>query len=100
MPRLNSIDEVFQYLNTWYKFVETTGTHGSTTTAEAITADMADTDVTAATNFTNADHILISGSGGVEISNVATITTPGPPVNFAWDRPVQIAQDNGATVVE
>jgi hypothetical protein len=96
MPRQNSIDEVFQYLTTMYKFVEKTGTHGSTTASEAITADMADTDVASETNFANGDFVLISGSGGVEISNAATVSAG----NLAWDRPVQIAQDTGATIVE
>jgi hypothetical protein len=98
MPRSNSIDEVFQYLNTFYKFTEATGTHGSSTTNEAITVDMADVDLVASggTNFTNGDFLLISGSGGVEISKLATKTTD----NLAFDRPVQIAQDAGAIVVE
>jgi hypothetical protein len=96
MPRLNSIDEVFQYLTKWEKIVEKTGTHGSTTTTEAITADMADTDVTANTNFVANDYVLISGSGGVEVSKIGTSAA----TNFIWDRPIQIAQDSGAAVVE
>lgn len=96
MPRTNSIDEVFQYLTTMYKFVEATGTHGSTTTTEAITADMADTDIVSNSNIANGDFILISGSGGVEISAVGTTGA----TNLTWDRPLQIAQDSGALVVE
>lgn len=96
MPRLNSIDEVFQYLTTLKKYVEKTGTHGSTTTTEAITVDMADTDVTANTNFVANDEVLISGDGGVEIAKIGTSAA----TNFIWTTPLQIAQSSGATVVE
>lgn len=99
MPRQNSIDEVFQYLTSFKKYVESTGTHGSTTASEAITQDMAATNIASSTNFAGTEYVLISGDGGVEIAKMASIDA-GPPIDVTWTRPLAIAQSSGATVVE
>ena len=50
MPRLNSGNELLKYLTTVYKYTAKSG-GASTTTAEAITVDMADTDLTSGTEL-------------------------------------------------
>lgn len=95
MPRLNSGNELLKYLTTVYKYTAKSG-GASTTTAEAITVDMADTDLTSGTGVANGDFLCIDGSGGVELMQVATVAT----ANMTWTWPLQIAQNSGATVTE
>lgn len=100
MPRANDGGEVLQYLTSITKYT-ITASGGDTTTAEAATADMADTDVSASTNFTEGDIVAVSGSGGTELLQIATGgIAAGPPVNFTWENPLQLPQDSGARVVE
>jgi hypothetical protein len=96
MPRTNNGNELFKYLTTVTKFTLATGTPGDTTTSEAITVDMADTDVASETNFSANDYVFIDGSGGTELAQVATPTAG----NLAWTWPLLIAQNSGATVKE
>jgi hypothetical protein len=95
MPRSNNFAEVFHRLTSWKKYTPLSG--GATdTTAEAITRDLADVDLVSGTGFTNGDYILISGSGGMELSKIQTVSVN----NLLFDRPVLIPQDIGATVDE
>jgi len=96
MPRSGSGSELFQYLNKFYKFVIQPTTPGDTTTAGAITAGDTDVDVTAITNFTAADFVMIDGDGGVEIQTIGTPATTPMPVT----RPFLVAQSSGARFVE
>lgn len=98
MPRLNSGNELLKYLTTVYKYTQKSG-GASTTTAEAVTVDMADTDVSAITGISGGDFMFVDGSGGVELMEV-TSASSGPPANVVWKWPLQIAQNSGASVVE
>lgn len=96
MPRLNNGNELFKYLTQVTKYTPKSGTAGSTTTTEAITVDMADTDVASESNFAANDFVFIDGSGGTELVEVASASTG----NLVWTWPLVIAQNSGATVVE
>ncbi len=97
MPRSNNFAEVFKRLTSWKKYTPLSG-GASSTTAEAITRDLIDFDLVGGggTGFTNNDFLLISGSGGMELSKLATKTTD----NLLMNRALLIPQDIGATVVE
>lgn len=95
MPRLNSGSELFKYLNSVKKYV-VAGSGANTTTTEAITVGMLDTDVAAITGGAAGDYVLISGDGGVELTKISSAAG----TNFVWDRPLAIAQSSGADVDE
>ena len=95
MPRLNSGSELFKYLNSVKKYV-ISGAGVNTTTTEAITVGMLDTDVVSSTGGLANDFILISGDGGVELAAITSVTA----TNIVWTRPLAIAQSNGADVDE
>jgi hypothetical protein len=95
MPRANSGNELFKYLNTVTKFTIESG-GASTLSAEAVTVDQADTDVVSHTGFAAADFAFIDGSGGVELMEI----TSAAANNIVWKWPLQLAQNSGATVVE
>jgi hypothetical protein len=97
MPRTNSGSELFQYLNTFYKFVIHPTTPGDTTTTSAIVQGDSTVDITATTNFADTDFVMIDGDAGVEITQI-----DGTPVttNCPVDRPLLLAQSSGARFVE
>jgi hypothetical protein len=96
MPRTNSGSELFQYLNKWYKFVVASGTPGDTTTAAATVVGTASVNVTASTNFTIGDFVMVDGDAGVEVMTLGTIATTPMPTTV----PFLLANSSGARFVE
>lgn len=95
MPRSNSGGELLQYLTSVLKYtIKPAG--ASTLTSEAVTVDMADTDVVSITGVAAADVLTVSGSGGMELMEV----TSAASANIVWKNPLQVAQNSGAAVVE
>lgn len=95
MPRLNNGDEVFKYLNTVYKFTVKSG-GASTTVATTYASDAATIVLASGTGVTGGDYLLISGDGGKELIDVASIATA--TVTPTWTP--YFGQTSGATVVE
>jgi len=97
MPRLNSGSELYKYLNNVYKFVIPATTHGDTTTSGAIAAAVDTVDITATTNFSDGDYVVIDGDGGMEVTKIS-----GSPAtnDCPLDRPLLLAQSSGARFVE
>jgi hypothetical protein len=96
MPRTNSGSELYQYLNKFYKFVIQSGTIGDTTTTAATVVGTASVNVTASTNFTEGDFVMVDGSAGVEVMTLGTIATTPMPTTV----PFLLASDSGARMVE
>lgn len=96
MPRTNSGSELFQYLNKWYKFVIQSGTIGDTTTTAATVVGTAGVNVTASTNFTDGDFVMVDGDAGVEVMTLGTVATTPMPTTV----PFLLASASGAHMVE
>ena len=97
MPRQLDAGELFRKLTDVSLYVPQTTTPGSTTTTAAITGSGSEATVavTAITNFTSGDPVLIRGSGGVELGIIGTPNTTMP-----MTPPPLVAQDSGAVFVE
>jgi hypothetical protein len=96
MPRSINATEIFRKLRFVDVYDQVAG-GGSTTTAEAITAGMDEVDITASTSFTTADPVFIEGTGGLERTAITGTLATTPCL---LNRPLLLAQDNGATFIE
>lgn len=96
MPRANDGNEIFKYLNTVYKFTPKTSGGASTTVATTYARDAATIVLTSGTNVSANDYLFVSGDGGKELIEVASLATA--TVTPVW--PPFFGQTAGATVVE
>lgn len=95
MPRANDGNELFKYLNTVYKFTPKSG-GASTTVATTYASDAATIVLASGTGVAGGDFLYISGDGGKELVEVASLATA--TVTPVW--PPYFGQTSGATVVE
>lgn len=96
MPRQNDGAELFKALDSLQVFRQVSG-GGSTTLAAAATGGASVINITANTNFTANDPVMIIGSGGTEL-NAITNTTPTTAVPLLYK--LGSAQASGAQVIE
>jgi hypothetical protein len=88
MARLLTGAEIFKYLNNVYIYRPVVGTHGSTTLSGALTAGVSLIPMTAITNFTDQDPIVVKGINGWELFEISGTVNASMPVK----RKVVIAQ--------
>lgn len=97
MARTLAAGEAVKELTQLRVIREATGTHGDTTTTEAVLGTGAETaiDVTASTNFTSGDTCVFDGSGGMEAIIIGT-----PATTMPVSPPPLVPQDTGALFYE
>lgn len=88
---------IFQKLTSIDAYRIATGTFGDTTSADAITPPDTSVAVDGTLNFTDGDPIFVVGSGGLELDEIVGAPVGSPLV---LRRPLMIAQDAGARIVE
>jgi hypothetical protein len=97
MPRSNNGNEVFKYLTSVKKYMVASGTHGSTTLSGPTVVGDATLDLTAITNFTSLDPVLIVSSAGTEFNQLTgTLATTNSPIAT----PTPFVHPTAATVTE
>lgn len=97
MPRLNNSSEFFKSVTSVKIFRAKTGTFGSTTLSSLAAYGATSLTVAATTNFADNDHLIINGSGGVELNQIDGAPTSSS-IPLEWK--LQFAQGSGATVIE
>lgn len=95
MPRLNNGVEILKGLTKVELFAIVASTPGDTVTTADLAVGAATIGVSAITNFTAADPIMIIGDGGVELNKIGTPNTTMP---LGWK--AAFAQTSGARLVE
>ena len=96
--RLNNAGELAKRLRKLEKFVIPTTTPTLDTTAAVINADGVDVTVTTFASWATGDHVIVTGSGRMELNRLGT--KPGVSGPIPVVRPWSLAQASGAEIAK